>query len=218
MNEITARAILFDVDGVLVDSVDCLTRQWKLWADGRGLEWRKIVALAHGRRPVETIRIVAPQLDAAAEAARISASEEEDMVGVRPVPGAQELIRSLGGIPWAIVTSGTRRLATNRMRHVGLPPPGVIVSADDVVHGKPDPECYLKAAAKLGVVPPEAVAIEDSPAGLEAARRARVRVIGVASTHDASALTQADLVVGSLVDLKVELRRDGHAEAVWLHS
>jgi len=206
-----ARAVLFDVDGVLVDSARCVERQWGRWAKEHGMDPRHIVPIAHGRRPVETMRLIAPSLNAEAEAAAITAREEEDLEGVKPVPGADALLRALGDLPWAIVTSGTRRLAANRLRHVGITLPPVVVAADDVVHGKPDPECYLAAARKLGIPPSEAVVIEDTPAGIEAAQHASMKVIAVATTHPMSALKIADIVAGSLAELRVTSaeRRNG---------
>src|SRR5512135_3269425 len=209
MVELRARAILFDVDGVLVDSEECVRRHWTRWANDHGMDWRAILPIAHGRRPVETFRLIAPEIDAAAEAARITALEEDDLEGVRPIPEAVELIRSLGQFPWAIVTSGTRRLAGNRLRHVGIELPPVVIAADDVAHGKPAPEGYLAAAGRLGVPPSDAVVIEDTPAGIEAAQRGAMRVVGVATTHDAEDLQRADLVVGSLAELRAEVRTEG---------
>ena len=200
-----ARAILFDLDGVLVDSARCVERTWRQWAARHGLDPDAIVAVAHGRRTLETIPEVAPHLDVAAEVAALEAIESTTTDGVYEIPGARELLEQLPPDRWAIVTSGARSVATLRIRHTGLPMPRVLVCADEITHGKPHPEGYLTAAARLGILPDDCVVIEDAPAGVDAARAAGMRSIGIAGTFPAEALARADLVIPNLAALPREL-------------
>jgi phosphoglycolate phosphatase-like HAD superfamily hydrolase len=138
MTEWDCDAVLFDLDGVLVDSAMCVERHWRRWAAEHGLDGDDLMRFVHGRPTVETIRLVAPHLPAEAEAARLNASEAFDVDGVVAIPGAARLVRSLPPDTWAIATSGTRDTAVTRLRHTGLPRPSVLVTADDVTRGKPD--------------------------------------------------------------------------------
>ena len=196
--------ILFDLDGVLVDSTECVERSWRTWAVRRGLDPERVMQVAHGRRTIETVALVAPHLSLADEVAALEGVEAQTTEGVYEIPGARELLERLPRDAWAIVTSGVRAVATLRIRHTGLPMPRVLVCADEIRRGKPDPEGYLTAAARLGRAPADCVVIEDTPPGLEAARAAGMRSIGIAGTYPASALT-ADLVVPSLTSLPAEL-------------
>jgi mannitol-1-/sugar-/sorbitol-6-phosphatase len=196
-------AILFDLDGVLVDSTQAVDREWREWAARKGVDGDAVMAIAHGVRTVEVIRRVAPHLDAEAEAAAIESHEAGDQRGVVVMPGAVELVRSIPDGRWGVVTSGSRPLASNRLRYCGLPVPKVLVTADDVTHGKPHPEPYLKGAEGLGVNPSECVVIEDAPAGIQSARVGGMKVIGLASTYAADALAHADTVVGKLSQIQV---------------
>jgi sugar-phosphatase len=192
------RALLFDLDGVLVDSRRCIENIWKKWAAARGRDPAPFIAVCHGRRISETIAQVAPELDAGAEAAVLDRMEEVETDGVEPVPGARELVAGLAEGTWAIVTSGSRKVATLRLTHVGLPIPRVFITAEDVRRGKPDPEGYLLAAVRLGVEPKECVVIEDSPPGVAAGNAAGMRVITVATTHRSAALSRADEAIERL--------------------
>jgi mannitol-1-/sugar-/sorbitol-6-phosphatase len=196
-------AILFDLDGVLVDSAECVERTWRGWAARHGLDAGKVMAFAHGRRTVETIALVAPQLAASEEVAALESSEAMTAEGVYEIPGARELLESLPPNRWAVVTSGVHPVAEFRIRLTGLPMPAVMVCADDISRGKPDPEGYLTAAARLGIAAADCVVIEDAPAGIEAARNAGMRVIGVASTYSSDRLTGADAAVERLNDLTI---------------
>ena len=197
--------ILFDLDGVLVDSTACVERAWRKWAARHDLDPDSVMAVAHGRRTVETVSLVAPHLVVADEVAALEGVEAHTTEGVYEIPGARQLLERLPDDAWAIVTSGTRSVATHRIRHTGLPMPRVLVCADEIDRGKPHPEGYLTAAARLGRAPADCVVIEDTPPGLEAARAAGMRSIGIAGTYPASALTIADLVVPSLTALPAEL-------------
>jgi len=196
-------AILFDLDGVLADSTRAVEREWREWAARKGVDGDAVMAVAHGVRTIEVIRRVAPHLDAEAEAAAIENHEAGDQTGVVVMPGAVELVRSIPDGRWGVVTSGSRALAQNRLRHCGVPIPKVLVTSDDVVNGKPHPEPYLKGAAGLGFSPAECLVIEDAPAGIQAAHAAGMKVIGMASTYRAEELRQADAVVGRLGQIEV---------------
>jgi sugar-phosphatase len=202
-------AILFDLDGVLVDSTGAVDREWREWARRKGVDPDAVMAIAHGVRTLEVIQRVAPHLDAEAEAAAIENHEAHDQEGVSVMPGAAELVRSIPEERWAVVTSGSRLLATNRLRHCGLPVPKILVTADDVAHGKPHPEPYLKGAELLGFAPEECIVIEDAPAGIQAARAGGMKVVGITSTYAAAKLRGADVVVARLG--KIQIAADGTA-------
>jgi sugar-phosphatase len=201
------KAILFDLDGVLVDSAECVERTWRRWATDHHLNPESVIALAHGRRAIETVRLVAPQLVAEVELASLAASEATTTEGVYEIMGARELLELLPAGRWAIVTSGIRAVAEFRLRYTRLPLPSVMICADEIARGKPDPEGYLNAAAALGKSSADCLVIEDTPAGIESARAAGMRVIAITSTYPREQLGAANAVVESLADLSVV--RDG---------
>jgi sugar-phosphatase len=196
-------AILFDLDGVLIDSTVCITRHWQQWAAHHNLDLDRVMEFAHGIRTIETIRLVAPHLPAEEETKRFTAIEVVDTEGVVAIDGA---FRLLGLIPpgsYAIVTSGSRELAQARLRHAGLPIPDVLVTADDVVQGKPSPEPYLLAVKRLGMAAKRCVVIEDAPAGVEAAYTAGIPVIAITTTHSREKLLKANAIIETLHALSV---------------
>ena len=199
---IECNAILFDLDGVLVNSAARIEATWDKWARQHGLDPAHVIEMAHGRRTIETVRLVAPHLAGTDEVARLEASESVNTEGVFEIQGARELLETLPADSWAIVTSGIRAVATIRIQYTRLPMPRVLVCADEIDHGKPHPEGYLTAAARLGVAPVECVVIEDAPAGLEAARAAGMRSIGVCGTYPADALSMADFIVVNIRSLR----------------
>lgn len=203
MIELRCAALLFDLDGVLVDSSACVEQLLATWARRHTLDPRAVYLTGLGRRTVETIRLVAPHLDAEAEAAALTAAEAETTQGINEVLGARAVVASIPRHRWAIVTSGARAVATLRLRTTGLSIPEVLIAAEDVVRGKPDPEGYLAAAAYLNVSAHECIVIEDAPAGLAAARAAGMRSIGIAASHPVDALTGATHVVTALAALDV---------------
>jgi sugar-phosphatase len=203
MRTLECDGVLFDLDGVLVDSARVVVRTWHTWARTKGLDAERFTEIAHGRRPAETIRLIAPDLDAEAEAAELERLEVNDTDGILQIEGALELLRSLPEGSWTVVTSGSRALASGRMRHVGLPLPERFVTADDVSSGKPHPEAYLKGAEILGASPKTCVVIEDAPAGVQSAKAAGMRVVAVATTHRAEDLHEADVVLGALSEMRV---------------
>jgi sugar-phosphatase len=202
-------AILFDLDGVLVDSTPSVSRQWSLWARENNIDPDKAVQSVHGRPTIEGVRLLAPHLDAEAEAKKIEQSEMDDNEGVVVMPGAAKLLESLPPTRWCVVTSGTRRLAFSRLKVGNLPVPEVLISADDVVNGKPDPEPYLKGASLLKMRPEECLVIEDAPAGIAAAHAAGMKVVALTTTYPAFALQEADAIVPAIVDVSVSISDEG---------
>jgi sugar-phosphatase len=204
MQTFQCSAVLFDLDGVLVDSTRSVTRQWRRWAEENGIDPELVVQVAHGVRTVEVIRRLAPQLDVEREAWKLEMREAGDTDGVAVMPGAAELIHSIIPGRWSVVTSGTRELATARLKLANLPFPRVLISADEVIKGKPDPQPYLKAAQVAGFVASECLVIEDAPAGIQSAHAAGMKVIAITSTYAAEALNIADAVVSTLRQIQVE--------------
>jgi sugar-phosphatase len=191
MTEITCAALLFDLDGVLVDSTPAVIRVWSRWAIARGFDPTEVVRRAHGRPSIATIRDYLPHANAEAENREVERGEIEDLDGVVPLPGARELLSVLPPDRWTIVTSCTRRLAQTRLRAAGLPVPDRVVTSDDIKNGKPDPEPYLKGASLLGISPEDCVVVEDAPAGIRAGKAAGTRVIACRTTASEAELKDA---------------------------
>jgi mannitol-1-/sugar-/sorbitol-6-phosphatase len=202
--ELICAAILFDIDGVLVNSTVVVERHWKRWADNHNVSYEDLMEVAHGRTSAGIIRIVAPHLDAEQEGRTREAEEGIDTDGLAIYPAARGLLRSLPSCGWGVVTSGNARTAATRLRYGDLPTPPVLVTAEDVQRGKPDPEAYLLAARRLGVRPEQCVVIEDAPAGIQAARAAGMKVIAVATTHSPETLTQADVIARGLASVTIK--------------
>ncbi len=196
-----ARALLFDIDGTLVDSSASVERVWRQVAREFGGDEAEILRVCHGRRDVDVASdFFTPEVTEAV-LARVSALDNETAAEALPAPGARELLARLDDGQWAAVTSGPRPLMTARLRAAGLPVPAVLITADDVRNGKPHPEGFLLAAHALGAAPTNCVVVEDSPAGVAAGKAAGALVVAVTTTHAAELLAAADLVVGSLSDL-----------------
>ncbi len=199
--QLTCKALLLDLDGTLIDSAPRILRVWEGWSARNGIDFEAVVSIMHGRRSVDTIRLVAPWLAAETEVAALEAEEIRDMHDVQIYPGASRLMAALQRRPHAIVTSGSRLAVEARLKYVGLSLPPVLITADEVKSGKPAPDGYLLAARRLGMDPADCLVIEDSPVGIDAGKAASMRVIGVASTHSTEELGQADAVVEALGDV-----------------
>jgi sugar-phosphatase len=194
-------AVLSDLDGVLVDSGASIERTWRAFAEQHGLDPAIVLAESHGRRSIDLIRLVAPHLDAFAEAAEIERQEIENVDGLQPLPGARDLVAAVPADRFAVVTSGSCALAVARLRAAGLPVPKVLVTAEHVENGKPHPAGYLRAAALLGVDPADCLVLEDAPAGVAAGLAAGMTVIAVLTTNSESALRHAHRRVRDLQSL-----------------
>lgn len=205
--ERTFDAVLFDLDGTLVNSVPAVERSWRTWAAEEGLSEAEAFAVPHGT-PARTVvaRLVAPDRVEPA-VARITELELADDDGIVLLPGARQALDVLGP-RCAIVTSSTDALAAQRFRASGLVPPEAVVTADGVTHGKPDPEPYLLGASLLGADPARCLVIEDAPAGLTAGRAAGCATLAVLGTHERDEL-DADLVVPDLSHVRFTVTHDG---------
>lgn len=179
------RAFLFDMDGTVLTSIAAAERVWATWAVRHGVDVETFLPTIHGARAIDTIsRLGLPGVDAQAQAQWITAAEIEDVDGVTEVAGAAAFLKSLPARQWAIVTSAPRALALRRMAAAGIPEPAVMVTAEDVSAGKPDPAGYRLAARKLGVEISECLIFEDATVGILAAEAARADLVVITSTHD----------------------------------
>jgi sugar-phosphatase len=203
--KIHCRGILFDLDGVLVDSTPAVARVWTLWAKKHGFVPDEVVRQAHGRPSLTTIRELLPNADHQAENCEVERGEIEDTDGVIPLPGALEILQALPPARWAIATSCTRRLAEVRIRAAGLPFPEHLITSTDVQRGKPEPEPYLKAAQILGLPPADCIVVEDAPAGIRAGQAAGTRVLALRTTAPDLELTQsgATWIINDLASLRL---------------
>jgi sugar-phosphatase len=219
MTKIQCAGVLFDLDGVLVDSTPAVARVWAIWARRHGFEADEVVRQAHGRPSIATIRELLPEGNHEAENAEVQRAEIDDVDGVVPLPGALELLRALPAERWVIATSCTRPLAEVRIRAAGLPEPKYLITSSDVVHGKPNPEPYLKAAISLGVAPTECLVIEDAPAGIRAGKAAGARVFALRTTAPDPELTAAgaDWIANDLASLRFETVNRNHLDLVLLN-
>ena len=211
MKSLSCRALLFDMDGVLVDSTAAVARVWTIWARKHGLDPEMVVKIAHGRPSITTIRELLPHGDHEAEDREVERLEIEDVEGIVALPGAAELLRTLPATRYAIVTSATRPLAEVRLRAAGLPIPERLVTARDVQRGKPHPDPYLRGAQLLRVPPAECVVIEDAPSGVRAGKAAGTRVVALRTTASDAELEEAgaDWIVKDCSDLFVEFPAPG---------
>lgn len=192
MVEISCRGLLFDLDGVLVDSTPAVARVWTKWAIEHGFDPEETVRNAHGRPSLSTIKELLPNaVDPALENEVILRGEIEDTDGVVPLSGVCNFLKSVPNDRWALVTSCARPLAYVRLTAAGIPIPEKMITADDVRRGKPDPEPYLKGAALLGLPASECVVFEDAPAGIRAAKLAGTRVIALPTTESEKELKSA---------------------------
>lgn len=207
MAKIQCEGVLFDLDGVLVDSTPAVARVWTWWAKQYGFDPEETVRCAHGRPSIATIRELLPNADHEKENSEVERREIEDVEGVVPLPGALELLQALPLDRWAIVTSCTKTLAHVRIRAAGLPEPKFIVTSNDIKKGKPDPEPYLKGARALSFAPTDCIVIEDAPAGIRSGKASGARVIALQTTERDELLrvAGADFIVKNCSALKLNL-------------
>jgi mannitol-1-/sugar-/sorbitol-6-phosphatase len=207
MIRVECLGVLFDLDGVLIDSNPAVDRVWSGWAIEHGLDPNELIRAAHGRPSITTIREYISEEFAEAENNEVERREIADTEGIVPLPGVLDLLRAIPKERWAIVTSGTFPLATVRIEAGGLPKPKYLVTSTDIKRGKPDPEPYLKGAAKLGIGAKDCVVLEDAGAGIRAGKAAGARVIGVRSPTASDAelsAAGADWLVDNCADIRVE--------------
>ena len=204
MTQVHCSALLFDMDGVLIDSTPAVARVWHRWAIGHGFNPEEVVARAHGRPSLTTVREYLPNADHEKENREVERREIEDLEGVVPLPGTLDLLASLPENRWTIVTSSSRRLAEVRLRAAGLPIPNRLITSSDVTHGKPHPEPYLKAAQLLDFPATDCIVVEDAPAGIQSGKAAGTRVVAFTTTSPASALRQAgaDWILHNCADIR----------------
>jgi mannitol-1-/sugar-/sorbitol-6-phosphatase len=206
---ISVRGILFDMDGVLISSTAADERCWLRWAKHHKMEGTFSLQSTHGRRALDTLRAIRPDLDPVIEQRRLEDYDAEDHSGLIVLPGVQKLLASLPADRWTIVTSATVRLLEGRLNFAALPVPAVLVSADKVANGKPHPEPYLTGAKFLGLIAADCLVIEDSPAGVASGKAAGCKVLAVLSSHSRAELVGADWFVASLEQVSAKLEADG---------
>jgi mannitol-1-/sugar-/sorbitol-6-phosphatase len=211
MPKVCCKALLFDMDGVLVDSTPAVARVWRRWACEHGLDPERVAEMAHGRPSIATVRELLPDADHEAENRILERREIEDLEGVVACKGAFKLLEALPEDRWVVVTSSTRPLAEVRLRAAGLPAPRHLITSSDVENGKPHPEPFLKAAEALGFEPRDCLVVEDSPAGIRAGKQAGCRVIAFRTTMPDEALRSAgpDWVVDGCQALELVATRPG---------
>jgi mannitol-1-/sugar-/sorbitol-6-phosphatase len=206
--KISVRGILFDMDGVLISSIGSVERSWTKWAERHGVDPALAIETAHGRRAIESIRFLRPDLNDEEELRLLEATEIEDTEGVEILEGVQRILAALPADRWAVVTSATKRLALSRLQHGGIPLPEQVVTADGVSKGKPDPEPYLTGAGLLRLRPGDCLVIEDAASGATAGHAAGCKVLATLFSHSLESLSAADWVVPSLKDVRVAVAGD----------
>jgi sugar-phosphatase len=206
---VRCKGILFDMDGVLISSLGSVERSWTRWAEMRGIDPAYALSIVHGRRSIETVARLRPDLDAEAENRIIEKLEIDDREGVRALPGVLDLLAALPVGSWTVVTSATGALARVRLAAAGIPASGPIVTADDVVKGKPDPAPYLAGAALLGLPPSQCVVIEDAASGAKAGRAAGCTVIATTFSHSIESLDAANYIIPDLTGIRVAVLPGG---------
>jgi sugar-phosphatase len=202
-------AFLFDMDGTILSSIASAERVWAAWARGHGLDVEAFLPTIHGVQSVETVRRLGlPGVDPVAEAAAITRAEMDDVDDIHPIAGAGAFLASLPANRWAIVTSAPRLLAERRLAAAGLPIPPVFVTAEDAERGKPAPDCFLLAAARLGVDAADCLVFEDAAAGIAAGAAAGAAVVVITATH-AHPIATAHPTVRDYRPLTVEIDAAG---------
>ncbi len=200
---VRCKGILFDMDGILISSIGSVERSWTKWAMMRGVDPEYAVSIAHGRRSIETVAQLRPDLDAETENKIIENLEIEDTDGVTVLPGVLKLLAALPRNRWTVVTSATEPLARVRLATGGIPVPERIITADDVPQGKPHPAPYLAGAALLGFAPEECVVFEDAESGTKAGRAAGCTVIATTFSHSIESLAAADYLIPDVTGVEV---------------
>ena len=211
------KAFLFDMDGTLLSSLASAERAWGMWAKKQGLDVEKFLPTIHGARSVDTIRRLGiPGLDPIAEAAAVTRAEILDVEGITEILGAKDFLNSLPRNQWAIVTSAPKDLALARLRAVGMPEPEIFVTAEDVKEGKPNPDCYLLGAARLGASPQDCLVFEDAAVGIKAGVDAGAKVLVITAMHLHAVTTDCEKIA-DYSNLKVEIIDGGRILLTAIH-
>jgi sugar-phosphatase len=213
------QAILFDLDGVLVDSIAAVERAWLRWAERHAVDPARVLETVHEGPARDNVAKLAPGLDAEAEADAIDGAQAEDTEGVVALPGAEDLTAALPPGRWAVVTSANTQLALSRLQAAAIPPPRVLVTIEAVERGKPAPDGYLTAASALGFPPQECLVVENAPSGVESGRAAGATVLALFTSHSRQRLANAHLMAEDLAATRLvgadpprlELRAPGPA-------
>jgi len=200
---IRCKGVLFDMDGILISSIGSVERSWTRWAEMRGVDPEFACKMAHGRRAIETVALLRPDLDSQAELKLIEDIELADGEGLAVLPGVLDLLRALPPARWTVVTSATQRLATQRLAQAGIPVPEHLVTADDVEQGKPDPAPYLAGAAAIGVPPEDCIVFEDAESGTLAGRAAGCTVVATTFSHEIESLSAAHYLIEDVTGVQV---------------
>jgi mannitol-1-/sugar-/sorbitol-6-phosphatase len=200
---IHCKGVLFDMDGILISSIGSVERSWTKWALMRGIDPEYALGVVHGRRSIETVALLRPDLNPETENTIIEDLEIEDTDGVEVLPGALELLTSLPAHSWTIVTSATAPLARVRLAACGIPVPHRIITAESVSQGKPHPAPYLAGAALLGFAPEESVVFEDAASGAQAGRAAGCTVVATTFSHSIESLAAANYLIPDLTGVEV---------------
>jgi len=202
-------AFLFDMDGTVLNSIAAAERIWSAWAVRHGVNVETFLPTIHGVRAIDTItRLNLPGVDAEAQAAFITEAEIEDVEGIVEIPGAVAFLKSLPADRWAMVTSAPRDLALRRMAAAGIPEPAVMITAEDVTAGKPDPAGYRLAAKRLGLEPADCLIFEDATVGIQAAEAAGAPLMIITTTHQ-HPLETAHATIASYRDIALSIDSDG---------
>ena len=202
---VRCKGVLFDMDGILISSLGSVERSWRVWAEARSIDVSQTIHTAHGRRAIETIRLLRPDLDDVVELKYIEDLEVADNGGLAVLPGVLDLLAALPEGRWTVVTSATERLARVRLAAGGIPVPEHFVTADTVERGKPDPAPYLAGAELLGLDPAECVVFEDSASGAKSGRAAGCTVIATTFSHSIAELSAAHYLVTDLTGISIRL-------------
>lgn len=203
------KGVLFDMDGILISSLGSVERSWTKWARMRGIDPEYAISVVHGRRAIDSVERLRPDLDSSAELKIIEDFECEDNDGLQVLPGVLALLASLPNDRWTVVTSATERLARVRLAAGGVPVPDRLVTAETVKEGKPNPAPFLAGAAQLGFVPQDCVVFEDSSSGAEAGRAAGCMVVATTFSHPTESLNAAHYLVEDLTGIATRTTPEG---------
>jgi sugar-phosphatase len=206
---LACKAVLFDMDGILISSIGSVERSWTRWCNLRGVDPAYAISVIHGRRAIDSLRLVRPDLDAEKELEILEDFECEDIDDIIVLAGVCDLLKALPHDRWTIVTSATERLAKVRLKAAGLPAPDNFVCGETVTEGKPHPAPFLAGAELLGVAPEDCVVFEDSASGVAAGKAAGCTVIATLFTHPAEDLEGADYIVKDLTGIMTAAMPDG---------